>query len=158
MGKPAIIILVVIGVLLISGLVYAKYRGFCGTPDQHADWIVKRIGKRLDLDESQQLKLNGLRDKALDLMQQMRDERVHNFDEVLALLDSPQLNREQAYRLWDAKQNWIATAGPQLIDAFVDFSDSLHSEQRNKLQAMIMQHHRSPHSRCCDTTRTVEQE
>jgi hypothetical protein len=157
--KTTIIILIVLGVLLVSGFSYAKYRGFCTGPVGKADWLTYRISKQLELDDEQQQQLDRLREKALELMQSARQDGPQGIDQALQLLDAPQLDRERAYQIWDTKHSWIAAAGPQMIDAFANFSDSLNEDQRGKLQSMIKHHREHRHSRyCCDSTSPVVQE
>ncbi|MDJ0806777.1 MAG: Spy/CpxP family protein refolding chaperone [Gammaproteobacteria bacterium] len=158
MGKTILIVSIVIGALLIGGISYAKYRGFCSGPESKADWVVYRMTNQLDLDAQQQERLEGFRDKALSLLQNMREERPQQMQMALGLLEAPQLDRQQAYQMWEVKHNWMAAAGPQLIDAFADFSDSLNQDQRSKLQAMITQHRNRHAKPCCEAATSPEQE
>ncbi len=158
MGKSAIIVIVILALLMVSGIAIARYKGFCNGPEGRMNWVTERIDKKLDLDEQQRNQLTELKDQTLTIMQEMRSERESTSEAALALLDSPKFNREAARRLVDEKQTQLATAADQLIDHFGDFSDTLTDEQRAKLQEMI-QHHRN-HRHCgfnCNRGETATQ-
>jgi len=158
MGKTIIIVLVVIGIVLLSGFAYARYQGFYHGPEGKANWLMERVTKQLELDDQQQQQLGKFRDKVLSLKDSMQSERPQHIDEALKLLDTPQLDRNQAYQLWEVKHNWVAAAGPQLIDAFADFTDSLNGQQRSKLLEMINWHRQHRHSHCCGSRKEAFQE
>ncbi|MCU7845706.1 MAG: periplasmic heavy metal sensor [Candidatus Thiodiazotropha sp. (ex Monitilora ramsayi)] len=141
MGKTTLIVIAILALLLISGVAIARYKGFCG-PEGRITWVTERIGDKLELDDQQRNQLAQLKNQAVDIMQEMREERKNTAEEAIALLDSPKLDREWARRLIEEKQTQLASAADQLIDHFADFSDNLNEDQRNKLQEMI-QHHRS---------------
>ena len=149
MEKTTILILVILGVMLIGGFSYASYKGFCRGAEGRADWLASRISKQLELDEPQQQRLGRLRNKALNVMQDVKKDRPQQIQQAVSLLDAPSFDREQARQIWVSKHERIAAGGTQLIDAFADFSDSLSQAQRDRLQAMIERHreHRTGH--CC---------
>jgi Spy/CpxP family protein refolding chaperone len=156
--KTAVIILIVLGVVVISGIAYARYQGFCNGPEGRAEWLVKRISNKLELDESQKRQLEQLRDQALELRGEMRSERPRHMEQLLGLLDAPSFDRQAANRLLADKQAWLATVGPQLIDGFADFNDSLRDDQRSKLREMIARHRQHRHGHCCSDHRPAMQE
>ena len=149
MGKTLLVVLIVLAVVSISSLAYAHYRGFWGGVEGRADWLTERVSRRLELDDQQRQQLGQLRDKMVELAGQMRSERPQHIEQAQQLLETPQLDRQQAYRLWEEKHAWLAVAGPALIDAFADFSDSLNQAQREELQQMIRQHREHRHGGYC---------
>ncbi|MCU7811854.1 MAG: periplasmic heavy metal sensor [Candidatus Thiodiazotropha sp. (ex Notomyrtea botanica)] len=157
MGKTTLIIVAILALLLISGVAIARYKGFCNGPEGRISWVTERLGKKLDLDETQRTQLTQLKDQTLDIMQEMRDERESTAETTIALLDSPTLDREQARQLVAEKQTQLASAADQLIDVFADFSDNLRDDQRSKLQEMIQHHRDRRHCGFCNRSETATQ-
>ncbi|MCU7809402.1 MAG: periplasmic heavy metal sensor, partial [Candidatus Thiodiazotropha sp. (ex Semelilucina semeliformis)] len=108
MGKTTLIIVAILALLLISGVAIARYKGFCNGPEGRISWVTERLGKKLDLDETQRTQLTQLKDQTLEIMQEMRDERESTAETAIALLDSPTLDREQARQLVAEKQTQLA--------------------------------------------------
>ena len=147
--KTLFVILIALGVVMVSGFAYARYQGLCNGPEGRADWLVKRIGNKLELDETQHQQLVHLRDRVMELRGDLRNDRPQHLEQALKLLEADRLDRDEANRLLQEKQAWVAVAGPQLIDAFGDFSDSLTEAQRTKLREMILQHRKRHHRGAC---------
>jgi len=159
MGKTILIIIAVLALLLISGLAIAHFKGYCGWPEARMAWVAKRLGSKLELDETQQTQLMQFKDQALEILHGIRDGRPATTDAAIALLDNPRLDREQARRLLHDKQTRLASAAEQLVEAFADFSDSLNDTQRGKLQEMIRRHRDSGHCRfACNRPETAIQQ
>ena len=151
MGKTTMIVIALLALLLISGYAVARYKGFCAGPEGRLDWAAKRLGSKLDLNQTQESQLLQFKNQALEIVQDMRDERTTTAEAAIALLDTPQLDREQARRLVQEKQAQLASAADRLVDAFADFSDQLSDTQRRKLQEMIRQHRARSHCHfACD--------
>lgn len=159
MGKTTIIVIAVLALLLISGLVIARYKGFCSGPEGRLDWAAKRLGGKLELDQTQQTQLMHFKDQVMVILQEFRDERPATTEAAIALLDAPSLDREQARRLLREKQTRLASAADRLVDAFADFSDTLNDRQRSRLQEMIRRHRdrRHCHFACGDPGKAVQQ-
>jgi Spy/CpxP family protein refolding chaperone len=133
--KTFIIILIVAVTLLgITGVVFAKKNGgFCHNPNGKMDWIVDRMSKRLELDETQRVNLETLRDQLLTIRDSFRKDREQHQAAIGEMLAAPQLDRALAESMLTEKQQRFSEHGQSLINAFADFSDSLHPEQREKL-------------------------
>ncbi len=149
MVKTAIIVLLVLGILAICSIAYARHKGYCHGPEGRVNWLTERVTKQLNLDDQQQQQLNLFRGKLVEMRDQLHNGKSQHIEQALQLLNTPQLDRKRAYQLWDEKQQKIAAAGPELIDSFANFSDSLNDEQRKQLQAMITEHQQHPGNRCC---------
>ena len=159
MGKTTMIIIALLALLLISGYAVARYKGFCAGPEGRLDWAAKRLGSKLDLNQTQESQLLQFKNQALEIVQDMRAERTTTAEAAIALLDTPKMDREQARQLVREKQAQLASAADRLVDAFADFSDNLSDGQRHKLQEMIRQHRARGHCHfaCGEPERAVQQ-
>ncbi|MEW8028233.1 MAG: periplasmic heavy metal sensor [Candidatus Thiodiazotropha sp.] len=159
MGKTLIITLIVLATLLISGVAIARYKGFCAGPEGRIGWVTERVGKQLDLDDSQQHYLAQLKEQIVLSANELRRDRSTYVDQAVDLLENPEFDREKARTLVMQKQAQLASLSSDVIDAFADFSNNLNQDQRDKLQSMIM-HHRE-HRQCkfaCGDSKQVTQE
>ena len=132
--KTIIVVLVVAAVLLgITGIVYAKNKGYCQGPDGKMGWMMERMSKRLDLDETQKTSLGVLRDQLLTIRESFHQDREQHREVISEMLAAPRLDRALAESMLEQKQQRFAEHGQSMISAFADFSDSLRPEQRSKL-------------------------
>ncbi len=134
MTKTLIILLVAVaGVLLIGGVAWAKYGGYCGGPER----IVERVSKELELDQAQKGKLESIGQSLGEMREQWRQRRGETRDQVLSLLDGPGFDRERAAELIEERHSVWRERGDLLLTRFADFSDSLDDGQRQKLRTLI---------------------
>jgi Spy/CpxP family protein refolding chaperone len=146
MGKTLIITLIVLVALLVSGVAIARFKGCCAGPEGRIGWMTDRIGKQLNLDDTQQQHLAELKEQLVISINELRRDRPSYADQAIDLLESPEFDRERAHTLLMQKQAQLASLSADVIDAFADFSDNLNQNQRQKLQSMI-RHHRE-HRHC----------
>ncbi|MEW8287288.1 MAG: hypothetical protein AB2697_14985 [Candidatus Thiodiazotropha endolucinida] len=104
MGKTLIITLVVVVALLISGVAIARYKGYCAGPEGRIGWMTDRIGRQLDLDDSQQQYLAQLKDQIVLSANELRRDRSTYVDQAIGLLESSDFDREKARTLLMQKQ------------------------------------------------------
>jgi Spy/CpxP family protein refolding chaperone len=147
MGKTLLITLIVLIALLVSGVAIARYKGYCSGPEGRIGWVVDRIGKQLDLDNSQQQHLAEFKEQLVLSINELRRDRSNYADQAIGLLESPEFDRERARVLLMQKQAQLASLSTDMIDAFADFSDNLDQNQRDKLQSMIERHREHRHCR-----------
>ncbi|MES9825823.1 MAG: periplasmic heavy metal sensor [Candidatus Thiodiazotropha endolucinida] len=159
MGKTLIITLVVLIALLISGVAIARYKGYCAGPEGRIGWMTDRIGRQLDLDDSQQQYLAQLKDQIVLSANELRRDRSTYVDQAIDLLESSEFDREKASTLLMQKQAQLASLSSDVIDAFADFSNNLNQSQRDKLQSMIMHHRERRHCKfACGDSKQLTQE
>ncbi|MCU7944651.1 MAG: periplasmic heavy metal sensor [Candidatus Thiodiazotropha sp. (ex Cardiolucina cf. quadrata)] len=159
MGKILIITLVVVVALLISGVAIARYKGYCAGPEGRIGWMTDRIGRQLDLDDSQQQYLAQLKDRIVLSANELRRDRSTYVDQAIGLLESSEFDREKARTLLMQKQAQLASLSSDVIDAFADFSNNLNQSQRDKLQSMIMHHREHRHCKfACGDSKQLTQE
>ena len=136
--KTILIILLIAAVLLgITGAVFAKNKAFCQGPEGKMGWMIERMGKRLDLDETQKASLSSLGDKLLTIRKSFVQDREQHREAIGEMLAAPQLDRALAESMLAEKQQTFAEHGQTLINAFADFSDGLRPEQRTTLVETI---------------------
>jgi Spy/CpxP family protein refolding chaperone len=146
MGKALIITLVILVALFISGVAIARYKGLCAGPQGRIGWFTDRIGKQLDLNDSQHHQLTQLKHQIVLSLNELKRDRSNYVDQAIKLLETPEFNREQAHTLLMQKQAQLASLSSDIIDAFAEFSNNLDPGQRDKLQSMIRRHRE--HSHC----------
>lgn len=147
MGKTLLITLIVLVMLVISGVAIARFKGYCAGPEGRIGWITGRIGKQLDLNETQQRHLADLKAQLVLSVNEFRRDGSSYADQAIELLDTPRFDREKARTLLMQKQAQMASLSTDIIDAFAEFSDNLNPSQREKLQSMISHHREHRHCR-----------
>lgn len=136
--KTLLIVSLIAAVLLgITGAVFAKNKGFCQGPEGKMGWMMERVGKRLDLDETQKASLGALGDKLMTIREGFVQDREQHREAIGEMLEAPQLDRALAESMFAEKQQKFAEHGQTLINAFADFSDGLRPEQRTTLVETI---------------------
>lgn len=128
-----IVSLILVGLLAIGGVAYAKKKGFCDGPEGRANWMVERVSEQLELDDTQRDRLEQLRDRLLSMREQFADARTQGRAAVAELLAAPTLDQDRAQALIEQKTSFVSANSAELIAAFADFSDSLNEEQRATL-------------------------
>jgi len=142
------IIVITGGALLIGGVVACNRGMHCGSPEERGKWMVEKVSKELELNETQQVKLVEVKDEFLDVRKTMRSNRVQTRKDILAMLKQPTLDREKANTIVGQHIETINTRSPAIIDAIGNFYDSLDDSQRAELREFIehkMDHHGRRH-------------
>lgn len=133
-----IVSLVLVGLLAIGGIAFAKKSGLC-SPEGRADWMVGRISEKLDLNGSQRDRLEQLRDRLLSMRERFTEARAQGREAVSELLAAPTLDQGRALELIEQKTSFVSANSTELISAFAGFSDSLNDEQRETLLEWLEQ-------------------
>lgn len=136
------------GALLTLGVVACNYGMHYGTAEERGEWVVQKVSKELELNETQQARLAEVKDEVLKLRTTMRSDREQTRSDVQAMLAQSTLDREKANAIVDQKIETINSRSPVIIDAIGNFYDSLDDTQRAELMAFIehkMEHHHGRH-------------
>jgi Spy/CpxP family protein refolding chaperone len=136
MLKILLIAAAVLGVVAIVGIAWANHKGYCSTGD-YVEHVAQRVTRKLDLDEEQAAKLRGFGDRLRGLRSDWTERKTQMRQEIERLLGEPSLDRERATALLDERRLAMAERRHELVDAFADFTDSLHPEQRARLAELI---------------------
>mgnify|MGYP001550334379 FL=1 len=138
MLKTTLIVLLVLGMIAVAGVAWAKHNGYCSSEDR-MQYVSERIDRKLDLNDDQKLHLESLIGALLELRSEQQDRRRGVNQDVTELLSAPMLDRDRAVALIDKRLQGIDDRKRTLVDAFADFSDSLAPEQRAELAELIEQ-------------------
>jgi Spy/CpxP family protein refolding chaperone len=144
---------IVTAVLLVvgsSGVVYAfsKHGEWGMTPQEKADFVSERVGKKLELDADQQQKFDALAGLVAGIVAEARADRAAQMEEISALLEEPSFNQARALELIGQKTALVDEKAPLVISSLAIFLDSLTAEQKGRLQEFIehrRHHHRLHH-------------
>ena len=125
-----------------SGAVIAGTLAACGhhrykDPEKRGEWLVEKVTDELELNESQKTKLEAVRKEILTVRKEIHADRQTSRDEILAMLDQPQLDRQKVLSMVEQKTVSINQHAPQVVNALGDFYDSLSDEQRKELREHI---------------------
>jgi Spy/CpxP family protein refolding chaperone len=102
------------------------------TAQDKADYIVKKVTNKLDLDDQQEAKLKKVADKALVLKKQNQDQRDQFHAEIKNLILAENVKEEDIRALMDKKRQQIDDVLPQILPEVLDFHQSLKPEQKQK--------------------------
>ncbi|MDQ7017257.1 MAG: Spy/CpxP family protein refolding chaperone [Gammaproteobacteria bacterium] len=103
------------------------------SPEKRAEFILKRVTGKLDLNETQVSKLKAVQAQFIQQHKERHDRR----DELLSLLDTPELDQTKALSFVQQRGEMMKQKAPQMIALMADFSNSLSHEQRGELKQMI---------------------
>ena len=107
-----------------------------------AQWMLRRIGRKLKLDNGQQARLEALRGKMSEVHEELRQVRRDTRQDVERLIMAERLDREAARRLLAVPRHAMEERMPEMVDSFADFLDSLDGEQRQRLLNLWQRHQR----------------
>ncbi len=136
MLKTVLIVFLVMAVLAVGGMAWAKQQGYCSA-EGHTRLITERLGRKLDLNDEQQGRLQAFADQWREVRGERSTNRGAIKDRIAGLLSAPALDREQAVALLDERHQAMGDNKRALVDAFGDFSDSLTPDQRASLAELI---------------------
>lgn len=136
MLKTILITLAVLVVIGAAGMAWAKQSGYC-SPEKRIQKITERVGKKLDLNDDQQGRLEVFAETLRGLRGERKAHRDAVKDNVTELLSASSLDRDRAITMIDERFQGMNDSKRTLVDAFADFSDSLEPEQRSQLAELI---------------------
>ncbi len=117
---------------------FARHRCGRGAP---GGWMLRRVSRKLDLDESQQQRLTSVQGRMQDLRAGMQAAREQHRDALQALLSGERFDRTEAMRLLKVPAAVAAETAPELVAAFGDFYDGLNAGQRTRLRELMIRQH-----------------
>jgi Spy/CpxP family protein refolding chaperone len=106
-----------------------------GDASAFAEHLAAKLGRRLDLNDQQQAKLEAL----LSALQQQRQalRRDALFQDITGLLAGSTLDRTATRQLVGERLATAQAAVPALVDALADFYDALDAEQQQALRFVM---------------------
>lgn len=143
------IVIITAGTLLIAGVAACKHKMHSASAEERGEWVVDKVSKELELNDSQRIKLVEVKDQFIAVRKSMRSDREEARKEVLAMLKQPTMDREKVNALVNQKIAIVSEKSPSIIDAIGNFYDSLDDSQRAELSEFIeekMERHARHHS------------
>lgn len=110
-------------------------------------WMMKRISRKLDLQQDQREKLDDISRQLADSKGSFTATRAEARQQMLALLDDNTLDRDRATEIIRDHLAAVAVSTTRLVDGFAEFFDSLNPQQRQQLQVYVQGH--ACHRRGC---------
>lgn len=117
---------------------FARHRCGRGAPGA---WMLRRVRRKLDLDDAQQQRLGRVADRLHALRAGLLAAREQHRDRLLALLSGERFDRDEATRLLKVPAAVAAETTPELVAAFGDFYDGLNAGQRTRLRELMQRRH-----------------
>ena len=111
------------------------------------NWIIRRVSKKLQLNETQKVKLSLLQDVIVSSRSYVTD--VHK-DRSLILDDIFKDNgfdRESALHYLNVPRLAFEEQAPAIVDALGEFYQCLNEQQQEQFRSMLLQH-RQQQTRC----------
>ncbi len=103
---------------------------------KHGERMVKKVTKKLDLTDTQQVALKELQQTVQSKMQIMREGREQNKQAMLDLFGE-QFDQQTALKLMQEKAAKMNANAPETVAAFANFYDSLDEQQQKKVVKFI---------------------
>jgi periplasmic protein CpxP/Spy len=97
---------------------------------------IERISDKLDLNAEQKAKLGALADQMIASCKAFRGNSDPRTD-IQSLIASDKFDRTKAQQLLDQKLQAAQGNGPQMLNAFGDFYDSLNPEQQKQVREKL---------------------
>lgn len=104
-----------------------------------ADWIMRRLSRRLALSPGQRIHLLYLRERILLLHNEVCGGWDYQKGKLPGLLEGESINRKQALRLAGVPVAMVSDSLPTLVDAMADFYETLNPEQRARVREIVGQ-------------------
>lgn len=132
------------GALLAVGIVACNHGMHFASPEERGAWMIQKVTKELNLNETQASRLVDVKDVLLDARKTMRYNREQHSADVIAILNQPTFDRGKANAIVNQHIETVDTRAPIIIDAIGNFYDSLDDAQRAELREFVehkIEHH-----------------
>ncbi len=103
--------------------------------------MVERVGKELELNEQQKIRLGALGDRLREQRVALVGKTTDPRAEVQALVAGAQFDRARALAILDEKAAAIRGKSPEVISAVAEFFDSLNPAQQQKVRDFMQHRH-----------------
>lgn len=139
------ILYIIGGVTAVTGMLAFGAHRYHHDPEHHAQWMMEKVSKKLDLTTDQQARLKGVRDVLVATAKSVHAERTTVHQEVLEVIKDAKLDRQKALAMVTKRTDTVRERAPSVVAAIGDFYDSLTPEQRAEVRERIEDH--APHRR-----------
>lgn len=135
--KTIILGTLLIGTAALGASAYAN-RG----SDRFQDRMIERISKRLELNDTQVLALNGLADELMETRELMKGDADNMRTEMSSLVTSSTFDQDKALSMINERAAALQNKAPELVTAAAVFFDGLDSSQKEKINELAAKMHR----------------
>ena len=118
-------------------------------PDDKAEWMVHKISKKLDLDDSQIAKLEDVKVEMMQHHKTHRDNKAEMMDKLILEVQKPKIDQAFLMEMVNQHTSRVEQVAPGVIEKLVVFHASLNSEQKEELVEKIQKfkkHHKKDDS------------
>ena len=126
-----------ISLLLTTIMALGIFTSCNKTPEKKVEYLVKKIKKKLELNEGQKKQLNKIADQGLERFKEHKSKRSESIQEFKQLILSEKISENQVREIIqkrnDRKEKMINEFLPQVLE----FHDSLTPEQKEKVTKFI---------------------
>ena len=127
-----IISAVVLSVSLVTAAgAYATYGK--GYGEAKTSFIVSYISDELELNNQQQVQLEGLATKVMSLKTEFKETATPLKAQVKEMISEETFNQQQALNMINEKTAFINNAAPEVVSAFADFLNGLSDTQKSQV-------------------------
>ncbi|MDA8793895.1 Spy/CpxP family protein refolding chaperone [Bacteriovoracaceae bacterium] len=123
------------------GLVGIIFTGCKKTPEEKADWIIKKVTRKLELNQVQKEKLEDLKVAVLQARERHSSDKQEMFTSVKRMVLAEEISEGEVRSLIDKRQNIIQEEFPQVFPLFQAFHASLNSEQKKRAVELMDKFH-----------------
>ena len=102
-------------------------------PEDKAAWMVKKITRKLDLNEDQQTRLKAVSDEFFAHHRAQQEKNKQHIELLMAEARKPELDKSALNDMFEEHQGQIRDLAPKIIDKLAIFHASLDDEQKEKL-------------------------
>ncbi len=128
----------IIGTLSLSLLV--GLTGCGKTPEEKAEKFAARVSDKLELNDTQQVLLDELKEKALAASQNLKANKQTMHTDFVDLISLNSIAPEKMNQFTDNKIELLHASIKTVVPSFVAFHASLNEEQKEKVITFITKH------------------
>ncbi len=140
----SVIVSFIAGLFFLSG---CHKRRLCGMSiENKAEFIFKRVSRKLDLNDSQKARLDDIKDEIVVKIKEQHKDRLKMKDTVLSLLKSDSLDKKQVNDIITKMHAKREAMRPFVVDKIVEIHSILNKEQKDKLANKLERLHKRCHS------------
>lgn len=131
--------------IVMAALSALVLNGCYHTPEQRAEYMVKRMSSELGLNDAQKAKLEKIKEEFLARRPEMTKMREETVKEANELMRSPEIDKAKLNALVEKSQAHANDMIRFVSEKFTEIHDMLTPEQREKLAKHIEEHMRHGH-------------
>lgn len=110
------------------------------SPEERAEWLVKRINKELDLNDSQKQTLQRIKEELIAKHNAEKPQIQQQFSELNQLIRAETLDQAKLKELRKRHQAHREAMEALFVEKVVEFHKVLSAEQRNKAADLMQKH------------------